>query len=213
MVAYGFVEPLDEGTLFRDHPIPKGYTMVHLDIVKCDHRKSKLDYPGDEGEFKLEKNIGRYILWRRRDIGFGDSDSECSSKSNSSGTPRAHMHDTSPQQLPQQARVTSPLPDIAESRPRQLPQSRGTMPSMMPPKKSISLEHDASSKRPTSSQQQTPPKNHYSTQLQATLKRKLASSRREVCRHLRVRTFKSDVILAEAITEREFLESTGITKE
>ncbi|GJN19733.1 hypothetical protein PR202_gb07039 [Eleusine coracana subsp. coracana] len=76
MVAYGLAEPLVEGTLFHDHLIPKGYAIVHLDSVKYDHRKSKLDYPGDAGEFKLEKNIVRYVLWRRGDIEFGDSDSD-----------------------------------------------------------------------------------------------------------------------------------------
>ncbi|GJN06878.1 hypothetical protein PR202_ga24648 [Eleusine coracana subsp. coracana] len=74
MVAYGLAKPLVKGTLFRDHPIPKGYAMVHLVSVKHDHRKRKLDHLGDKGEFKLEKIIGRYVLWHKRDIEFGNSD-------------------------------------------------------------------------------------------------------------------------------------------
>jgi hypothetical protein len=40
-VAYGLAEPLDEGTLFNSHPIPKGYAIVLVYRVKPDyHRKA-----------------------------------------------------------------------------------------------------------------------------------------------------------------------------
>ena len=93
-VAYGLAEPLVEGTLFNGHPIPKGYAMVHVDNVKHDYRRSKLEYPGEKGEYKLGKNVGCYILWRKRDIEFGDSDSQSSSES--SGSCRVPMPLPSP---------------------------------------------------------------------------------------------------------------------
>jgi hypothetical protein len=49
-VAYGLARPLIEGTLFNSHPIPKGYAIVLVDRVKSDHRRSKLEYTGENGE-------------------------------------------------------------------------------------------------------------------------------------------------------------------
>jgi hypothetical protein len=49
-MAYGLASPLVEGTLFNSHPIPKGYAIVFVDRVKLDHRRSKLEYPGENGE-------------------------------------------------------------------------------------------------------------------------------------------------------------------
>jgi hypothetical protein len=50
IVAYGLARPLVEGTLFNSHPIPKGYIIVLVDRVKPGHRRSKLEYPGENGE-------------------------------------------------------------------------------------------------------------------------------------------------------------------
>jgi hypothetical protein len=78
-VAYGLAKPFIEGTLFNSHPIPKGYAIVLVDKVKPDHRRSKLEYPGENGEWKLGKNVGCHILWHKRDIEFSEEDSESSS--------------------------------------------------------------------------------------------------------------------------------------
>jgi hypothetical protein len=61
-VAYGLAKSLAEGTLFNSHPIPKGYAIVLVDRVKHDHHRSKLEYPGENGEWKLIKNAGCHIL-------------------------------------------------------------------------------------------------------------------------------------------------------
>jgi hypothetical protein len=50
IVAYGLTSPLVEGTVFNSHPIPKGCAIVLVDRVKPDHRRSKLEYPGENGE-------------------------------------------------------------------------------------------------------------------------------------------------------------------
>jgi hypothetical protein len=71
--------PFVEGTLFNSHPIPKGYAIVHVDRVKPGHCRSKLEYPGENGEWKLGNNVGCHVLWRKRDIEFGEEDSAFSS--------------------------------------------------------------------------------------------------------------------------------------
>jgi hypothetical protein len=68
IVVYGLAGPFIEGTLFNSHPIPKGYAIVLVDRVKPGHRRSKLKYPKENGEWKLGKNIGCHVLWRKRDI-------------------------------------------------------------------------------------------------------------------------------------------------
>jgi hypothetical protein len=78
-VAYGLARPFVKGTLFNSHPIPKGYSIVLVDRAKHGHHRSKLEYPRDNGECKLEKNIGCHILWCKRDIEFGEKDSKTSS--------------------------------------------------------------------------------------------------------------------------------------
>jgi hypothetical protein len=67
---------LVEGTLFNSHPIPKGYAIVLVDRVKPDHRRSKPEYSGENGEWKLGKNVGCHVLWHKRDIEFGEEDSK-----------------------------------------------------------------------------------------------------------------------------------------
>jgi hypothetical protein len=62
IVAYGLGRPFVKGTLFNSHPIPKGYAIVYVDRVKPGHYISKLEYPGENGEWKLGKNIGCHIL-------------------------------------------------------------------------------------------------------------------------------------------------------
>jgi hypothetical protein len=94
IVAYGLARPLVEGTLFNSHPIPQGYAIVLVDKVKPGHRRSKLEYSGESGEWKHGKNIGYHILWHKLNIEFGEEDFETSSL------------DTSP---PQQQPL-SPLP-------------------------------------------------------------------------------------------------------
>jgi hypothetical protein len=79
IVAYGLVRPLVEGTLFNSHPIPKGYAIVLVDRVKPSHRRSKLEYAKENGKWKLGKNVGCHVLWRKRDIEFGEEDFESSS--------------------------------------------------------------------------------------------------------------------------------------
>jgi hypothetical protein len=79
IVAYGLVRPFVEGTLFNSHPISKGYAIVHVDKVKPGHHRSKLDYPGESGEWKHGKNIGCHVLWHKWDIEFGEEDSKSSS--------------------------------------------------------------------------------------------------------------------------------------
>jgi hypothetical protein len=78
-VAYGLARPFVEGTLLNSHPIPKEYVIVLVDRVKPGHPRSELEYPGENGEWKLGKNIGCHVLWRKRDIEFGEEDSESSS--------------------------------------------------------------------------------------------------------------------------------------
>jgi hypothetical protein len=82
-MAYGLVRPFVEGSLFNSHPIPKGYAIVHVDRVKPGHRRSKVEYPGENGEWKHGTNIGCHILWRKWDIEFGEEDSESSSSDSS----------------------------------------------------------------------------------------------------------------------------------
>jgi hypothetical protein len=78
-VAYGLARPFVEETLFNSHPIPKGYAIVHMDIVKPGHRRSKLEYHRENDECILEKNVGCHVLWCKRDIEFGEEDFESSS--------------------------------------------------------------------------------------------------------------------------------------
>jgi hypothetical protein len=78
-LAYGLDRPFVEGTLFNSHPIPKRYAIVHMDRVKPGHHRCKLEYPGENGEWKLGKNIGYHVLWRKQDIEFGEEDSKSSS--------------------------------------------------------------------------------------------------------------------------------------
>jgi hypothetical protein len=61
-VVYGLARPLVEGTLFNSHQIPKGYAIVLMDRVKPDHHRSKFKYSGENGEWKLGKNIGYHVL-------------------------------------------------------------------------------------------------------------------------------------------------------
>jgi hypothetical protein len=79
IVDYGLARPFIEGTLFNSHLIPKGYAIILVDRVKPGHRRSKLEYPRENGEQKLGKNIGCHILWLKRDIEFGEEDFESSS--------------------------------------------------------------------------------------------------------------------------------------
>jgi hypothetical protein len=94
-VAYGLARPFIEWTLFNSHLIPKGYAIVHVDRVKPGHCRCKLEYPGENGEWKLEKNVGFHILSCNRDIEFSEEDSESSSSDST---------------LPQQRPVSSPPP-------------------------------------------------------------------------------------------------------
>jgi hypothetical protein len=59
-VVYGLANPLVEGTLFNFHPIPKGYAIVRVDRVKHDHHRRKLEYPGENGEWKLKTIEGSW---------------------------------------------------------------------------------------------------------------------------------------------------------
>jgi hypothetical protein len=83
IVENGLDIPFVDGTLFNSHPIPKGYAIVHVDRVKPDHRRSKLEYPGENGEWKPGQNVGCHVLWCKRDIEFGEEDSESSSSDSS----------------------------------------------------------------------------------------------------------------------------------
>jgi hypothetical protein len=62
IVDYGLVRSFVEGTLFNSHLIPKRYDVVLVDRVKPGHSRSKLEYPGENGEWKLEKNISCHVL-------------------------------------------------------------------------------------------------------------------------------------------------------
>jgi hypothetical protein len=97
IVAYGLVRPFVEGTLFNSHSIPKGYAIVLVDRVKPDHHRSKLEYPGENGEWKLEKNAGCHVLWHKWDITFDEEDSK-SSSSNSSPSQQQPGSSAPPQQ-------------------------------------------------------------------------------------------------------------------
>jgi hypothetical protein len=55
IVAYGLARPLVEGNLFNSHPISKGYAIVLVVRVKPGHRRSKLEYSGENGEWKHGK--------------------------------------------------------------------------------------------------------------------------------------------------------------
>jgi hypothetical protein len=78
-VAYGLARPVVGGTHFNFHPIPKGYAIVHVDRIEPVHCRSKLEYPRENVEWKLGRNIGCHVLWRKRDTEFGKEDSESSS--------------------------------------------------------------------------------------------------------------------------------------
>jgi hypothetical protein len=82
-MAYGLARCFIQGTLFNSHPIPKGYVIVLMDMVKPGHCRSKLEYPEENSERKLGKNVGCHILWHKRDIVFGEEDSESSSSDSS----------------------------------------------------------------------------------------------------------------------------------
>jgi hypothetical protein len=90
IVAYGLANNLVEGTLFNSHPIPKGHAIVLVDRVKLAHCRSKLEYLGENGEWKLGKNIGRHILWNKHDTEFGEEDSEASSLDSSLAQQQTH---------------------------------------------------------------------------------------------------------------------------
>jgi hypothetical protein len=79
IMAYGLARPFVEGTLFNSHPIPKGYAIVLVDRVKPGHHRSKFEYPRENGECKLGKNVSCHVLWRNQDIEFGEEDYEFSS--------------------------------------------------------------------------------------------------------------------------------------
>jgi hypothetical protein len=79
IVAYGLARPLVEGNLFNSHPISKGYAIVLVVRVKPGHRRSKLEYSGENGEWKHGKKVGCHVLWHKRDIEFGEEDFETSS--------------------------------------------------------------------------------------------------------------------------------------
>jgi hypothetical protein len=96
-VAYGLARPFVEGTLFNSHPIPKGYAIVLVHRVKSGHRRRKMEYLGENGEWKLGKNVGY--------IEFGEEDSK-SSSSDSSPPQQQHLSLPPPQQQP----VSSPPP-------------------------------------------------------------------------------------------------------
>jgi hypothetical protein len=76
IVAYGLAKPFIEEALFNSHPIPKGYAIVRVDRVKPGHHRSKLEYPGENGECTIGKNVGCHVLWCKRYIEFGEEDSE-----------------------------------------------------------------------------------------------------------------------------------------
>jgi hypothetical protein len=61
--------------LFNSHPILKGYAIVFVDRVKLGHRRSKLEYPRENGEWKLGKNIGYHVQQLKRDTKSSSSDS------------------------------------------------------------------------------------------------------------------------------------------
>jgi hypothetical protein len=83
IVAYVLARPFIEGTLFNSHQIPKGYAIVYVDKVKPGHDRSKLEYPRENGECKLGKNVCCHVRWHKRDIVFGEEDSESSSSDSS----------------------------------------------------------------------------------------------------------------------------------
>jgi hypothetical protein len=115
IVAYGLARPFADGTLFNSHPITEGYAIVRVDRVKPGHHRSKQEYPRENGEWKLGKNIGYHILWRKRDIEFGEEDYE-SSSSDAPPPQKRPMLPPPPQQRhvssppPQQRPVSSPPP-------------------------------------------------------------------------------------------------------
>jgi hypothetical protein len=49
-IAFRLARPFVEETLFNSHSIPKGYAIVLVDRLKLGHRRSKLEYPGENGE-------------------------------------------------------------------------------------------------------------------------------------------------------------------
>jgi hypothetical protein len=61
-VAYGLARSFIEETLFNSHPISKGYAIVLMDRVKSGHHRSKPEYPGENGEWKLGKTVGCHVL-------------------------------------------------------------------------------------------------------------------------------------------------------
>jgi hypothetical protein len=89
-VAYGLASPLDEGTLFNSHPILKGYNIVLVDRIKPSHNRSKLEYPGENGEWKLGKKVSYHVLWCKQDIEFGEEDSETSNSDSSPPQQQPH---------------------------------------------------------------------------------------------------------------------------
>jgi hypothetical protein len=90
IVAYKLDNPLVEGTLLNSHQIPKGYAIVLVDRVKPDHLRSKLEYLGENGEWKLGKNVGCHVLWCKRDTEFDEEDSEASSSDSSPPQQQTH---------------------------------------------------------------------------------------------------------------------------
>jgi hypothetical protein len=82
-VAYRLARPLVEGALFNSHPIPKGYAIVLVDRVKPSHRRSKLEYSEENGEWNLGENVGCHIRRHKQDIEFGEEDFKTSSSDSS----------------------------------------------------------------------------------------------------------------------------------
>jgi hypothetical protein len=56
-VAHGLAKPFVEWTLFNSHPIPKGYAIEHVDMVKPGHHRSKLEYPREKVNGNLERTL------------------------------------------------------------------------------------------------------------------------------------------------------------
>jgi hypothetical protein len=81
--TYGLARPFIEGILINSHPIPKGYAIVLVDRIKPGQRRSKLEFPKENGEWKLGKNIGYHVLWCKQDIEYGEEDPGPSSSNSS----------------------------------------------------------------------------------------------------------------------------------
>jgi hypothetical protein len=94
-VAYGLAKCFVAASLFNSLTILKGYAIVLVDRVKPGHHRSKLEYPIENGEWKLGKNVGCHGLWCKRNNEFGEEDSESSSLDSS--PPQQHPLSPPPQ--------------------------------------------------------------------------------------------------------------------